>query len=91
MIHESDNILSSNTKKTSKGYRKRTGFKNRTDGAPGWLSQLNIQILNLAQVVIFLFVQLSPESGSALTVWSLLGILVLSAPTLLSLWLSQNK
>ena len=47
----------------------------------------------LAQVVISLFVSSSPSSGSALTVWSLLGILSLSlsAPPTRALSLSQNK
>ena len=70
-------------------------------GAPGWLSQLTVRLLVLAQVTILQFIGLSPTSGSTLTVWSLLGIfslfLSLSASPMLmhtlsfSLSLSQNK
>ena len=41
-------------------------------GAPGWLSQLSIQHLVSAQVMISPFVSSSPMSGSVLTVQSLL-------------------
>ena len=63
---------------------------------PGWLSQSSVQFLIPAQVMVSQFVSLSPASGSALTVRSLLGIFSLlpslSAPPLLSLALSKlNK
>ena len=73
------------------------GLKKSSDGAPGWLNRLSVQLLISAQVTILPFVK------SALTVWSLLGILSLSlsAPPSLplslslslppSLCLSQNK
>ena len=54
-------------------------------GAPAWLHQLSIRLFVLAHVMISQFMSLSPSSGSALTAWSLLGILSLS------LTLSQNK
>ena len=41
------------------------------------VAQLSIWLLISAQVMISRFVRLSPTSGSALTVWSLLGILSL--------------
>ena len=44
-------------------------------GAPGWLSRLSIQLLVSAQVLISLFVGLSPVLSPALTAQSLLGIL----------------
>ena len=61
-------------------------------GAPGWLSQLGVQFLILAQVMISWFVSLSPVLGSVLTVQSLLRIffLPLSAPPLLTLSLSLS-
>ena len=43
-------------------------------GVPGWLSRLSVR-LNWFQVMISQFVSLSPTSGSALTVWTPLGIL----------------
>ena len=46
-------------------------------GALGWLSQLNIWLLTLAQVMISWFMSSSPTSGSSLTAQSLLGILSL--------------
>ena len=74
----------------------------KTTGVPGWLNWSSTQIdigLILAQVIISQFVNLSPASGSALTVWSLLGILFLplslplscSLSLSLSVSLSQNK
>ena len=45
---------------------------------PGWLSWLDIRLLISAQVMISQFLGLSPTLGSALAVWSLLGILPLS-------------
>ena len=48
------------------------------DGSPGWLCWLSVWLLVLAQDMISQFVSLSPESGSVLTVQSLLGILSLS-------------
>ena len=48
------------------------------DGAPGWLSQLSVQLLISTQVMISQFVRSSPGSSSVLTTWSLLGILFLS-------------
>ena len=65
-------------------------------GASGWLSQLSVRLLVLAQVMVSRFVGSSPSSGSALTV---LGSLPLS-PSLPALpllvlahahALSQNK
>ena len=47
---------------------------------PGRLSRLSVRLLISAQVSISQFVGSSPASGSALTVWSLLGILSLSLP-----------
>ena len=44
-----------------------------------WVAQLNIQLLVLAQVMMSGFVGSSFASGSALLVWSLLGILPLSS------------
>ena len=46
-------------------------------GAAEWLSQLSIRLLISAQVMISCFMSSSPTSGSALTAWSLLGILCL--------------
>ena len=63
-------------------------------GAPGWLSQLSIQLLISARVMISEFMESSPALGSVLTAWSLLGILSppLSAHPLLVLSLSlKNK
>ena len=59
-------------------------------GASGWLSQLSVGLMILAQVMVSQFVGLSCKSGSALTVWSLLGILSrsLSLPFLCSHTLS---
>ena len=62
-------------------------------GAPGWLSQLSIQLFILAQVMISRFMRSIPASGSAPTVRSLLGILsllALSAPPLLVVSLSLS-
>ena len=57
-------------------------FTDASLGAPGWPSQLIVQLLTSAQVVM---VGLSPTQGSVLAAWGLLGILSLS------LSLSQNK
>ena len=43
-------------------------------GTPGWLGQLNVCLLVLAQIMISWFVRLSPDLGPVMTVWSLLGI-----------------
>ena len=43
----------------------------------GWLSQLSFWLLTSAQVTISWSVSSSPSLDSALTVWSLLGILSL--------------
>ena len=43
-------------------------------GAPGCLSQLSVRLLSSPQVMISQFVNLSPALGSALTLWSRLGI-----------------
>ena len=59
-------------------------------GASGWLSQLGVQLLISAQVMISQFVGPNPGLGSAPTAWSQLGIL--SLPLLcLSLFLKINK
>ena len=63
-----------------------------TLGVPKWFSWLSVPLLISAQVMISRFVDSSPVSGSALTAWSLLGIL--SPPLSLSLSApppSQNK
>ena len=62
--------------------------KEEEKGAAGWLSQLGVQLLVLAQVMISRLV--GSSSGSVLAARSLLGILSpsLSAPPLLSLSLS---
>ena len=61
-------------------------------GMPGWLSRLSIWLLVLVRVIISQFVGSSPVLGSALTVWSLLGILsLLPLPLHPTLSLSQNK
>ena len=66
-------------------------------GVPGWLSQLSVQLLISAQVMILCFVRSSPASGSAMSAQSLLGIHSLSLslcpyPTHMhSLSLCQNK
>ena len=68
-------------------------IKNIYDGCvAGWLIQLGIQLLILAQVAISKFVELSPISGSALIAQSLLGILSpsLPAPALLTLSLPDR-
>ena len=51
-------------------------------GVPGRLSQLSIRLLISAQVMIPQFMRWSCTAGSALMVWSLLGILSLSLSTL---------
>ena len=58
-------------------------------GAPEWLSQLNVQLLILAQVMISQFMSLSPTLGSVLTEpgWDFLPPF-LSAPSLLTCSLS---
>ena len=69
------------------------GFKEQLAGAPGWLSRLSESGHDLMVCGV------EPRLGSALTVWSLLGILSLllslcPSPThacSLSLSLSQNK
>ena len=45
--------------------------KKKDLGVPGWLSQLSVQPLALAQVMILRLVSSSPESGSVLTAQSL--------------------
>ena len=64
-------------------------------GAPGGPSRLSVQCLVSAQVMISQFVSSSPESGSGMTVQSLLGIpsLSLCVPPLLmpSFSLKRNK
>ena len=61
-------------------------------GAPGWLSQLNVQLFISAQVVISQFMSSSPASGFTLKVQGLLGILspplTVPPPLMLSLILS---
>ena len=65
----------------------------RKAGVPGWLSRLSIRLLILVQVMISWFVGSCPTLGSALTVWSLLGILCLplSLPLLCSLKINKLK
>ena len=43
-------------------------------GAPGWLSQLRLRLLILAQIMLSRFVRLNLMLGSVLTARSLLGI-----------------
>uniref|UniRef100_A0A8C9M7V4 Amino acid transporter heavy chain SLC3A2 n=1 Tax=Panthera tigris altaica TaxID=74533 RepID=A0A8C9M7V4_PANTA len=69
--------------------RRPLGFlflKNLVFGAPRWLSRLSNQHLISLQVMISWFMSLIPMSGSVLTAWNLLGILILllslSAPPL---------
>ena len=52
-------------------------LENMHKGVPGWLSQLSIRLLILAQVLISWFVISSPESGSEPDRQSLLGVLSL--------------
>ena len=70
-------------------------FRNheKCQGTPGWLSRLSTRLLILAQVMISWFVSSSPTLSSVLPVWTLRGILSLSAPLLLtfSLCLSKQK
>ena len=56
-------------------------------GTPGWLSQLSVRLLVSAQVMSSQLRSSSSESGSVLTVWSLLGMLSLSLSLSLSLTL----
>ena len=53
----------------------RLALKMPEEGHLAGPSQLSIRLLISAQVTISWFVSWSPESGSALTAWSLLGIL----------------
>ena len=62
-------------------------FRIKIIGAPGWLSQLSVQLLILAQVTISWFVSSSPTLASALTVQSPLGILSHS----ISLWILSHS
>ena len=66
-------------------------LKNWKVGAPGWLSQLSVQLLVSAQVMISWLVD-SSLSYSVLTAWSLLGILSPSvfSPPLFSVYLSLS-
>ena len=72
-------------------------LEGRSQGAPRWLSPLSVQLLISAQIIISQFASLSPVSGSALMVRSLLGILSPSlcpSPTCIHARahsLSQNK
>ena len=59
-------------------------IKKKESGGPGWLSQLSVQLLVLAQVMNLHFVSLSPASGTVLTMQNLLGILSLPLPHSLS-------
>ena len=58
---------------------------------PGWLSQLSVQLLISAQLMISQFVGWSPASGSGLAVQSLLRILSLSLTFPCSLFLKTNQ
>ena len=49
----------------------------KTRGAPGWFSQLSVQLVVSSQVIISQFVSLSPASSSTLAKQTLLGILSL--------------
>ena len=74
------------------GQGRRCPFKSwSVRGAPGWLIQLNVQLLILAQVMISQFVSFSPKLVSVLTAWSLLGILSLPLSVSLSLSLSLTN
>ena len=68
---------------------------NHCPQAPGWLSRLSVRLLVSAQVMLSQLMSSDPTPGSVLTVGSLLGILSfslsLSAPPLLTLYLSQKK
>ena len=68
------------------------GWIESSPGAPGWLRRLSVRLSISARVVSSRFVRSSPELGSALAAWSLLGILSLplSAPSLLGLVLSGS-
>ena len=55
------------------------------------VAQLSIRLLFSVQVMVSQFVGLSPASGSALTAWSVLGILFLSLSLTPPAFLSQNK
>ena len=70
-----------------KGQRERRGHGSGTgdSGAPGRLSRFTVRLFIPAQVVISRFRGSSSASGSALTAWSLLGILSPSARPLLDL------
>ena len=58
-------------------------------GAPGWLSQLSLRLLVLAQIMILWFAVLSLTLGSALTARDLLRIL--SLPLSLKINLKEKK
>ena len=62
---------------TSKPFLDRCALEKANTWVSGWLSQLGIQLLILAQVLISQFMRSSPMWGSARTVWNLLGILSL--------------
>ena len=73
--------------------------KKTISGVLRWLGRLSVWLLILAQVMISRFARLSPELGSVLSAWSLLGILALphsvplpcSLTCTLSLSLKINK
>ena len=65
--------------------------KQQTMGVPGWLSWLSIRLLISAQVMISQFTGSGPASVSALTAWSLLGILGFSLSLSLCPSPPQNK
>ena len=81
------------------GTRANQAQKSYVKGMPGWFSQLSIQLLISAQVMISPFLNSSPTQGSALTIQNLLGLLSLSLPLCpfpicilsLSLFLSLSK
>ena len=58
---------------------------------PGWLSQLSVQLLILAQVMISQFMGLNPTLGSALTAWDSLSLSLSAPPLLVHTPLSLSK
>ena len=58
----------------------------KSGGVPGWLTRLSVRLLASTQVMIDLTVgELKTALGSALTVWSFLGILSFPLPVFLKI------